>query len=69
MRKSLVALGAAASIMLAAIAPASAQPRNHQDYGPNTVAPLAGLGVGTAAGVGPTTDGSLSPEHPRSLVQ
>lgn len=50
MRKTLLALSAAAAVAIAT--PALAQGRYHQGPNPNYVAPVAGAAVGTAVGVG-----------------
>lgn len=55
MRKTLIALAAAAAVTATAASPALSNPRHHHHhYGYNHgwLAPLAGVGVGTAAGFG-----------------
>lgn len=47
MRKTLLTLAAVSAVALA-VSPASAQPRSHANY----AAPVAGVAVGTAVGVG-----------------
>jgi len=52
MRKTLIALSAAAALTATAAMPAAANPRHHHHHHNAWVAPAAGIGLGTVAGVG-----------------